>query len=101
MAGLAILMAVITMAVAKKVYSNWTAEGRVHALHDLFRAVHDRHQFFVSELLPRVKPHHRDESGIDISAEMVTDVLLAYDHPLPSLTPQYLPYTAIGRGRIL
>ena len=98
MAGLAILMAVITMAVAKKLYLSWTAEGRVQMVHDLFRTVYDRHQFFVSELLQRVKSHHH-EFGIFRSGERrVTDILLSYGYPLTSPTLQYLPYTVKGHG---
>ena len=100
MAGLAVLTAAITMAVAKMLYSSWTAEGRVQTLHDLFRAVSDRHQFLVNELLPKLD-QHRYEFSIVENAKRVTDVLLGYDHSLPSLTLQYLPYTVKGHGIIV
>jgi len=76
--GLAML---VTTTIVKKLHSDWTAEGRAQALHDLFLQVEERHAGFL-RVLPMIKPHNLDEDVFK-NVGKTTTLLRTYG---PSLT---------------
>jgi len=80
--GLAIL---ITTKVVKKLRSEWTAEGRAQALHELFLEVEKRHKR-VLEALPEIEQTYLDEQVFQ-NVQKTTKLLRAYDYSLTFLDP--------------
>lgn len=80
--GLAIL---ITTTVVKKLRSEWTAEGRAQALHELLLEVEARHKQ-VLEVLPMIEPPYKGEE-VFANVEKTTKLLRAYDYSLTFLIP--------------
>lgn len=75
----------ITTTVVKKLRSEWTAEGRAQALHELFLEVEERHNRVLA-LLPMIEPHHLDEVVFQ-NVGKTTKLLKAYDYSLTFLIP--------------
>ena len=75
---------VITTTIAKKLHSEWTAEGRAQALHEMYLLVYARHQHFLKELLPMLETPYREEDTFK-NIGMTTRLIAGYGHPLDSL----------------